>query len=130
MHRTGQLLERTPVCNRPQKEVSFCGKRCRHRLTEREVFITNNVVHAQYISANEFGRESGALDKLFDYLISNFQLEKDYFDFGICNELDGRKINHGLLEWKESFGGKVFIHEFYDISTCNYINIENIIKHD
>lgn len=83
------------------------------------VFETPFVAHAQYISANETGRNVGALDFLFNYLIDYFT-HKRYFDFGISNEEQGLKVNKGLLHWKESFGGRSVVHEFYEVKTSNH----------
>ncbi len=83
------------------------------------LFITPNVIHAQYISASDEGRKSGSLDYLFDYLIKTYKSIR-YFDFGICNENAGKDLNIGLLEWKEGFGGRTFCHNFYEIKTENH----------
>lgn len=83
------------------------------------LFITPNVVHAQYISANDQGRELGALDLLFDHLINNEYQDRRFFDFGIVNEESGRKVNKGLLDWKEGFGSRVALHDFYEFRTSS-----------
>ncbi len=82
------------------------------------LFITPDVIHAQYISGSNEGRDNGALDYLFDCIIKKYSSIK-YFDFGICNENAGRDINFGLLDWKEGFGGRTFCHNFYEIETKN-----------
>ncbi len=92
------------------------------------IFEKNNVAHAQYISANSFGRNSGALDLLFYELIEKVYFDKNYFDFGISNENNGLSINYGLLDWKEGFGGRSFSHDFYDIDTCNYTNLIKVLN--
>lgn len=88
------------------------------------IFETETTAHAQYISANEEGRKLGALDFLFDYLIRYFEYKR-YFDFGISTERGGRKINKGLLNWKESFGGRSYVHRFYEIRTADYTLLKN-----
>jgi hypothetical protein len=92
------------------------------------IFETPNVAHAQYISATQEGRENGGLDFLFSFLIENIFANKDYFDFGISNENNGKSLNHGLLEWKEGFGGRTFTHDFYEIETNKFEILENLIK--
>lgn len=77
------------------------------------LFLTRNTNHAQYISGNELGRKSGALDYLFDQLIQKYHFDKRYFDFGISNEEEGRFLNLGLTDWKESFGARTITHKFY-----------------
>ncbi len=88
------------------------------------VFETPAVAHAQYISASEEGRKNGAIDLLFHHLISQTFAHKQTFDFGIVNEEEGRKINMGLLDWKEGFGARAYAHRFYEIETKNYVAIE------
>lgn len=83
------------------------------------IFETSTVAHAQYISANEEGRKTGGLDFLFHHLLQHFS-NKNYFDFGISNEAQGMKVNKGLLTWKESFGGRSIVHDFYEIKTENH----------
>jgi len=92
------------------------------------IFETKNVAHAQYISASEEGRKIGGIDYLFSFLIENTFFDKNYFDFGISNEDQGRRLNHGLLDWKEGFGGRTFSHDFYEIETIKYMNLEKVIK--
>jgi hypothetical protein len=81
------------------------------------IFETPTTAHAQYISANDEGRRNGTLDLLFDELINTHFAHKAYFDFGIVNEEEGRKINHGLLDWKEGFGARSYVQRFYRIET-------------
>jgi len=91
------------------------------------LFITDNVVHCQYISSNEHGRKSGCLNFLFKHLLDSTFTNKQYFDFGIVNENGGRSINSGMLFWKESFGGRAQRHDFYKINTVNYKSLEPYI---
>ena len=52
-------------------------------------------------------------------MITNLFSHKEFFDFGICNEQEGRSVNTGLLDWKEGFGGRTYVHEFYEVNTTN-----------
>ena len=65
---------------------------------------------------------------LFDYLITDLFKEKEFFDFGICNEKNGKYINHGLLDWKEGFGGRTYVHKFYNIKTSKHYLLNSVIK--
>lgn len=89
-------------------------------------FESEQVVHAQYISSTPEGRSSGAIDLLFHTVIEKYALEKEYFDFGIVNENQGRAVNKGLLEWKEGFASSPFCHKFYSIDTNNYTLLEQL----
>jgi len=90
------------------------------------IFETPTVAHAQYISASDEGRKNGAIDLLFHHLIAQTFAHKKIFDFGIINEEEGRRINIGLLDWKEGFGARAYAHRFYEIETKNYVQIEKL----
>ena len=91
------------------------------------IFESNSVVHSQYISGNSNKNELGSLDFLHNYLIHEVFPKKDFFDFGISNENHGKNINHGLLFWKESFGARTIVQNFYEIETKNYSLLENVL---
>lgn len=91
------------------------------------VFITDNVAHPQYISGNSDKNELGSLDYLYHHLITELFKDKNYFDFGISNEEQGRKINEGLLFWKESFGAKTVVQHFHEVETSNYYLLDNVL---
>jgi len=91
------------------------------------IFETATVAHVQYISANKDDRQQfGSLDFLFNYLINEKYSHKKYFDFGISTENQGQQINEGLLSWKESFGARSIVHEFYEISTKNHMLLNDL----
>jgi hypothetical protein len=89
------------------------------------IFESDQVAHAQYISGNDSKNTNGSLDFLFNYLVENIFKKKNFFDFGISNELNGKKINGGLLFWKESFGASTIVQDFYEVETANYYLLEN-----
>jgi len=91
------------------------------------VFITDTVAHPQYISGNQDKNELGSLDFLYDHLINEVFKDKNYFDFGISNEAQGRKLNEGLLFWKESFGARTLVHDFYEVETSNFKMLDNVL---
>lgn len=91
------------------------------------IFETDLVAHSQYISGNSDKNELGSLDFLHDYLISNVFKNKNYFDFGISNENQGRNINEGLLYWKESFGARSITQDFYEVEIKNYTLLDNVL---
>jgi hypothetical protein len=71
------------------------------------LYITETVVHAQYIAASEQGKACDALSVLFDRAISeSAAMGKRYFDFGTCNEQRGLYLNEGLVRQKNGFGGR------------------------
>lgn len=91
------------------------------------VFVNNKVVHSQYISGNETKSVNGSLDFLHHYLMKEVFKDFHFYDLGICNEYEGRKINSGLLFWKESFGAKTVVQNFYEVETKNYSLLETVL---
>jgi len=92
------------------------------------IFETSTVAHCQYISGREDKNELGGLDVLFQHLISDIFKHKRFFDFGISNENQGRKLNNGLSYWKESFGASTIVQDFYEVETVNYKLLGNVLK--
>lgn len=81
------------------------------------LYRSNICLHAQYISSNERGNNSAALDLIFESCIELANSEgREWFDFGISNEADGRILNSGLYQFKSEFGGGGVAHEFYEIN--------------
>ncbi|MGP8216192.1 MAG: GNAT family N-acetyltransferase [Bacteroidia bacterium] len=90
------------------------------------LFINHETINVQYISANEKGKNIGALDYLFVSLLEYYGNYK-YFNFGISNEDEGRYLNQGLALWKEGFGARASSHNFYKIDTANYFLLEKYV---
>lgn len=80
------------------------------------LFVTQDVVHAQYIANSEHGKNIGALDFVFDKLINEIYAEKKYLDFGISTENDGKYLNEGLVGQKQEFGGRGIAYDHYLIT--------------
>jgi hypothetical protein len=79
------------------------------------MYVTPKVAHTQYIANSDEGRQCGALDALMDYLINECYSDKEYFDFGISNENEGRFLNEGLISQKQEFGGRAIAYDFYEL---------------
>jgi hypothetical protein len=43
-----------------------------------------------------------------------YSSSKKYFDFGISSEKNGRYLNIGLIQNKESFGARAIAYDFYE----------------
>lgn len=78
------------------------------------IFITPQVIHTQYIGASEKGKEEGALDLLFDYLINQKNWKARYIDFGKSTEDSGNYLNTNLIHQKEGFGGRGVVYDTYE----------------
>jgi hypothetical protein len=92
------------------------------------LFENENVIHSQYISANETKSATGSLDFLYYHLITEVFKENKFFDFGTSNKNQGRILNKGLSFWKESFGASTVVQDFYEVETINYSKLENVVK--
>ncbi len=93
----------------------FCTLKENTTLAGCLVFDTDTVAHTQYISASTEGKESGALDLLFDHLINKVFNQKRYFDFGTSTENNGHYLNKGLISQKEGFGARGIVYDTYQI---------------
>jgi hypothetical protein len=91
------------------------------------IYETPRVAHAQYIAANEEGRNAGALDFLMNWFLNDHYRSKQYFDFGGSTEQHGKALNRGLLEWKEGFGARCAALDLYEIDTANYVKLEPVL---
>ena len=92
------------------------------------IYETPTVAHCQYLGVTEPGQKVGALDLLCGWLIRERYAHKKFFDFGTCNEQKGRVLNHGMLAWKEAFGGRTCVHSFYELQCANYTLLEDILS--
>lgn len=79
------------------------------------VFVYENVVHTQYLAADDTAREIGALDYCISEIINKYKDEKQFLDFGISTENGGRILNEGLIAQKEGFGGRTIAYQTWEI---------------
>jgi acetyltransferase-like isoleucine patch superfamily enzyme/DNA-binding response OmpR family regulator len=91
------------------------------------IYETPTVAHVQYSAVGEKGRQTGAQAYLFSELIEQYK-DKRFFDFGTSNEMEGRALNHGLLDWKEGFGARCYTHDFYEVATADYPKLESVLQ--
>ena len=77
------------------------------------MFYTKNVAHFQCSSPSAEGRVNGAYDLLVDYLITEKNQGKRYFDFGVSTEDNGHYLNEGLIAMKEAFGARAVCYNQY-----------------
>lgn len=79
------------------------------------VYASSTVAHAQYLAAKDRGKQLFALDAVLQFLINDYYVEKRYFDFGISTERQGTYLNVGLIDFKESWGGRATVYDTYEI---------------
>lgn len=78
------------------------------------LFVMKDIIHVQYITANELGKNLGAIDLLFNELINVQFTNYPIFDFGHSTEQNGSYLNNGLIFQKEGFGGRGIVYEAYN----------------
>lgn len=100
----------------PQNIKLFVAKFNEEIIAATLLFIYDDLVHTQYLAANEKAREIGALDLLIKTLIDEFAKSKKYFDFGISTENNGEYLNSGLIAQKEGFGGRTIVHNIFEVN--------------
>jgi hypothetical protein len=82
------------------------------------VYETARVAHSQYIATTDAGRELSAHDLVMDELLNQVYTSKAYFDFGISTEQQGRYLNAGLIENKESYGARAVTYDHYELEVA------------
>ena len=82
------------------------------------LYLSSQVVHVQYMSPSENGRNTGALDYLINELVDYYSSLNgfQYFDFGISTEQNGSVLNEGLLKQKERMGGRGTVYKTWRIN--------------
>jgi hypothetical protein len=79
------------------------------------LYVTPQVVHAQYSSATPEGKSLGAIDLIYDRIMHNDYKEYPYFDFGRSTEnADGSGLNEKLVFQKEGFGARGLCYDIYE----------------
>ncbi len=99
----------------PENIKLFTAERNDQMIDGVIIYESKNVAHAQYQGATDQGLELRAPDLIIDMLINDYYAEKTYFDFGISTEDNGNYLNKGLISFKERFGARAVVHDFYEL---------------
>jgi hypothetical protein len=99
----------------PENIKLFASYKDDNMLAGLVIYESDMVAHAQYSSASDEGKRTGALDCILDFLFNEYYCEKQFFDFGISTEDYGRYMNAGLIDNKESFGARAIVYDFYEV---------------
>lgn len=95
------------------------------------VYNSQQVARAQYIAANDLGKENGALDLIFQFLLNDIYKDKSYFEFG-TSELANTEnyINISLINQKEGFGARAIAQDTYslDLMNMNFDKVNAILS--
>ncbi|MEN9355519.1 MAG: hypothetical protein RL318_2844 [Fibrobacterota bacterium] len=71
------------------------------------------VLHMQYLHSTEEGREGGASDLLIEWIVREATHPCRWFCLGQSGEDGGKRLNEGLLAFKEGFGGRCATYDEY-----------------
>ena len=78
------------------------------------LYVTPQVVHAQYSSATPEGKKLGVIDLLYSRIFKDYG-NYPHFDFGRSTEHpDGSGLNEQLVFQKEGFGGRGLCYDIYE----------------
>jgi hypothetical protein len=78
------------------------------------LYVSPQVVHAQYSSATPEGKSLGAIDLIYDRIMHHDYKDYPYFDFGRSTEnADGSGLNETLVFQKEGFGARGLCYDIY-----------------
>lgn len=80
------------------------------------IFEYENIIHTQYLAADEQARRIGGLDLVIYNIIEKYKSTKNWLDFGISTENGGLYLNEGLISQKEGFGGRTNVYEMWEIT--------------
>jgi hypothetical protein len=79
------------------------------------IYESARVAHVQYVGTGTEGRRLRAVDMVYHWLLETYYRTKPYFDFGNSVGTDAWGLNLGVLEFKESFGGRAVMQDFFEL---------------
>ena len=99
----------------PQNIVLYQAVREGQVLGGVVLYVTPQVVHAQYSSATPEGKSLGAIDAIYERIMHHDYKDFPYFDFGRSTEnADGSGLNETLVFQKEGFGARGLCYDIYE----------------
>ena len=99
----------------PQNIVLYQAVREGQVLGGVVLYVTPQVVHAQYSSATPEGKSLGAIDAIYERIMHHDYKDYPYFDFGRSTEnADGSGLNETLVFQKEGFGARGLCYDIYE----------------
>jgi hypothetical protein len=79
------------------------------------IYESSRVAHVQYVGSTAEGRDLGAVDLVYEHLLSEEYAAKPWFDFGKSTDKEGLSLNTGLIAFKEGFGARGVAYDFYEL---------------
>ena len=98
----------------PENIIQYNAYRNGHIIGGLTFYITQQVVHGQYSSTNDEGKEFGAMEAIYEQIMYYDYPDYPYLDFGSSTEQQGAWINEGLIAHKEGYGGRGVVYDTYE----------------
>ena len=98
----------------PENIVLYVARKDGEILAGIVVYVSAQVVRAQYSSASPLGKQLGAIDIIYDRIINNDYRHLPYFEFGTSALGNTNIINETLVLQKEGFGGRGICFDRYE----------------
>ncbi|MCR4585755.1 MAG: GNAT family N-acetyltransferase [Lachnospiraceae bacterium] len=99
----------------PDNIKLYAGKLAGKLIAGTVIYIYDDVVHTQYMAADEDARRIGALDLCVATVMEEYAADHKWLDFGISTEDGGSYLNEGLIAQKEGFGGRTNIYTVWEL---------------
>lgn len=106
----GLLHNRFPDCIRLWAAYGDMGE----LLAGTVLYVSERVVHSQYISASPDGKRLHAVDALYEHLIHQVYADADFIDLGTSNMPHSSALHDSLIYQKEGFGGRAVCYDTYE----------------
>ena len=100
----------------PENIHLFASKKNENMIAGTVVYEYDQVVHTQYMAANDEARTIGALDLAVATVINKYKETKNWIDIGISTEHGKIYLNEGICSQKEGFGGRTGVYEIWELT--------------
>ena len=115
VHPVHSIEEMTLLHERfPDNIILYTAEKDGEVLGGTVLYVTSQVVHAQYISASEKGKHLRVIDGIYNVILNEEFKSYPYFDFGKSTEEGGTMLNTSLIYQKEGFGGRGVCYDTYE----------------
>ena len=98
----------------PDNIVLYVSKKGDEILAGIVIYVSSQVVRAQYSSATPSGKQLGAIDVIYDRIINHDYSGFPYFEFDTSAVGHTNAINESLVFQKEGFGGRCICFDQYE----------------
>ncbi len=79
-------------------------------------YVMGHVLHGQYSGTSDKGKQTGAMEAIYEQVMYHDYAHMRYLDFGTSNEQGGLILNEGLIAHKEGYGGRTVCYDTYEWS--------------